>query len=115
MVAAVEQVTRRLYRANAALNGAEISYAVLGNSAVAAWVATIDQAAVRNTQDVDILIRRSDLDAVKRALEQAGFVYRHASGLDMFLDGPNAKARDAVHIVFGTRWSRWTRPSRIRT
>lgn len=30
----------------------------------------------------------------------AGFVHRHAAGIDMFLDGPKAKARDAVHVVF---------------
>jgi hypothetical protein len=57
---------------------------------------------VRNTQDVDILLRRGNLDAAREALERAGFVYRHAAGVDMFLDGPNAKARDAVHIVFAT-------------
>jgi hypothetical protein len=55
---------------------------------------------VRNTQDVDIALRRSDLEAAKLALAEAGFVYRHASGIDMFLDGPDAKARDAVHLVF---------------
>ena len=55
---------------------------------------------MRNTQDVDILIRRADLPAAKAALEQAGFIYRHTAGVDVFLDGPDAKARDAVHIVF---------------
>jgi hypothetical protein len=48
---------------------------------------------------VDILIRRADLDAVRQALEKAGF-YRHSGRLDLFLDGPGAKARDAVHIIF---------------
>jgi hypothetical protein len=33
-------------------------------------------------------------------LSAAGFIYRHSSGIDMFLDGPGAKARDSVHIVF---------------
>jgi hypothetical protein len=55
---------------------------------------------VRNTQDVDILLRRADLERAKEAFAGAGFVYRNASGIDMFLDGPDAKARDAVHIVF---------------
>jgi hypothetical protein len=73
---------------------------VVGGNAVAAWVATVDRAAVRNTQDVDILIRRSDFDRAKAAFESAGFVYRRAAGLDMFLDGPAAKARDAVHLIF---------------
>ena len=35
-----------------------------------------------------------------RRLEKAGFVYRHAAGIDMFLDGPTAKARDAVHVLY---------------
>jgi len=34
------------------------------------------------------LLRRSDLPAARHALEAAGFVYRHSSGIDMFLDGP---------------------------
>src|SRR5262249_23831768 len=34
------------------------------------------------------------------ALESAGFVRRHAGGIEMFLDGAGAKARDAVHILF---------------
>ena len=33
-------------------------------------------------------------------MEKAGFKYRHASGMDMFLDEPGAKARDAVHVIF---------------
>lgn len=55
---------------------------------------------MRNTADVDLLINRSDLPAVTIALEQAGFRYRHGAGIHMFLDGPNAKARDAVHVLF---------------
>jgi hypothetical protein len=33
-------------------------------------------------------------------MERAGFVYRHVKGIDMFLDGPGTKARDAVHVLF---------------
>ncbi|HTV41396.1 MAG TPA: hypothetical protein VMF08_12515 [Candidatus Sulfotelmatobacter sp.] len=97
---AIEKVRRRLLRAAAALDGAKISYAVAGGNAVAAWVSRVDEAAVRNTQDVDIVLRRGDLPAARKALEGVGFVYRHAASIDMFLDGENAKARDAVHIVF---------------
>jgi hypothetical protein len=97
---AVENVRRRLLRAASALGQAKVPYAVAGGNAVAAWVSRVDEAAVRNTQDVDIVLRRADLRTAREALEQAGFVYRHAAGLDMFLDGPEAKARDAVHIVF---------------
>jgi hypothetical protein len=97
---AVEKVRVRLKRATEALERSGIAYAVVGGHAVAEWVGRIDPAAVRNTQDVDILIRRSDFEAVKTALASAGFLYRHTSGIDMFLEGPGAKARDAVHIVF---------------
>lgn len=100
MIRAVEKVKERLQRAAHALETAGIPYAVVGGNAVAAWVSRVDEAAVRNTQDVDIVLRRSDLDAAKVALADAGFVYRHSSGIDMFLDGPGAKARDAVHVVW---------------
>lgn len=33
-------------------------------------------------------------------MESAGFVYRHVKSIDMFLDGPGSKARDAVHVLF---------------
>lgn len=100
MVNAVEQVRQRLLRASQAIRAAGVDYAVVGGNAVAAWVATVDEAAVRNTQDVDILIRRADLDAARAALEGAGFVYRRAAGLDRLLDGPSASPRQAVHLVF---------------
>src|SRR5687768_7660780 len=100
MVGAVEKVRQRLLRATAALRQAGVDYAVAGGNAVAAWVSSVDESAVRNTRDVGILIRRADLEAAKAALESAGFVYRRAAGVDAFLDGPGAKVRDAVHIVF---------------
>lgn len=93
-------VRERLLRATAALEKAGVAYAVIGGNAVAAWVGKVDQSAVRFTQDVDLLIRRADLEAAKAALEPVGFNYRHSARIDMFLDGPNAKARDAVHVIF---------------
>ena len=100
MVRAVEKVRERLLRCTAALDAAGVPYAVIGGNAVGAWVATVDEAAVRNTQDVDILLRREDMDRAKAALEAAGFIYRHAAGIDMFQDGPGSKFRDAVHVLF---------------
>ncbi len=100
MVTAVEKVRDRLRRTAQALDAASVPYAVIGGNAVAAWVSEVDEAAVRNTQDVDILLRRGDLDAAKVALTAVGFIYRHAMSIDMFLDGPGAKARDAVHVIF---------------
>lgn len=100
MIRAVEKVRERLQRAAAALESAGVPYAVVGGNAVAAWVSRVDEAAVRNTQDVDILLRRGDLEAAKAALESVGFIYRQVKSIDMFLDGPKAKPRDAVHVIF---------------
>jgi hypothetical protein len=91
-----------LLRARAALENAGIPYAVAGDDAVAAWIMRVDEAAVRNTRDVDILIRRDDLEIVRTALEEAGFLYKHTACIDLFLDGPGAKPRAAVHLIFAS-------------
>ncbi|MEZ6124797.1 MAG: nucleotidyltransferase family protein [Planctomycetaceae bacterium] len=97
---AVEKVQQRLEKTARLLESIDVPYAIIGGNAVRAWVAQVDEAAVRTTRDVDILLRRSDLPRVIKAMEQAGFVYRHSAGIDMFLDGPDSKARDAVHVLF---------------
>lgn len=97
----MERVRERLLKATTTLDDAGILYAVVGGNAVAAWVAQRDEAAVRNTRNVDVLIRRADLpQAIAAMAAAAGFVYRHVAGMDMFLDQAGAKARDAVHLVF---------------
>lgn len=96
----VDAVRGRLLRTADALDASAVSYAIVGGNAVAEWVGRVDQAAVRFTQNVDVLIRRGDLPAAIQAMEQAGFVYRHSAGIDFFQDGPDAKFRDAVHILF---------------
>lgn len=106
MAGAVEKVRERLLRATAALDADGIRYAVVGGNAVAAWVARVDEAAVRNTRNVDLLLRREDLAPTAGALASAGFVHRHAAGVDLFLDGPGGKARDAVHVVFAREKAR---------
>ena len=97
---AIEEVGDRLRRATAALEANSVLYAVTGGNAVAEWVGRIDKAAVRFTQDVDILLRREDLPLAVVALEKSGFVFRHAAGIDFFTDGPDGGFREAVHILF---------------
>ena len=100
MIEAVQAVRDRALRATAALEKSGIPYAVAGGNAVAAWVSRVDRAAVRNTQDVDILVRRADLDRVTAALEAAGFVRATVMDVVCFLDGPQGSPRDAVHLLF---------------
>jgi len=100
MIDAVEAVRERALRATAALRAAQIPYAVAGGNAVAAWVARVDRAAVRNTPDVDILVRRADFDRVKVALESVGFIHHELMKVDCFIDGPEGSPRDAVHLLY---------------
>lgn len=98
---AIREVEERLLRATGALEAAGVPYAVVGGNAVAEWVGRIDKAAVRFTQDVDLLVRRADLPPATEAMRAAGFEYHEAFGVSFFLDGPDASPREAVHLVFG--------------
>ena len=97
---AVEKIQERLEKTAATLEAAQIPYAIIGGNAVRAWVAQADEAAVRTTRDVDILLVREDLPRAIIAMEKVGFVYRVGRGIPMFMDGPDSKARDAVHVLF---------------
>jgi len=100
MERAVAKVRERLLRATSALNQIGAPYAVVGGNAVASWVATVDEGAVRNTRDVDILVRRNDLPDITAALEKAGFVAGELLDVIMFRDGAEGKPSEAVHLLF---------------
>jgi hypothetical protein len=100
MERAVAKVRERLLRATAALNQVGVPYAVVGGNAVASWVATIDEGAVRNTRDVDLLVRRSDLPVITAALQEAGFVRDEVLDVVMFRDGAEGKPSEAIHLLF---------------
>ena len=56
MIDAVEAVREQILRATAALRNAGIPCTVFGGNVMAAWMARVDEAAVRKTNDVDILV-----------------------------------------------------------
>src|SRR5580700_4143364 len=97
---AAQKVKERLRRATRALDAAGIPYAVAGDNAVAEWVGRIDEDAVRNTRDIELFLRRTDLPAAQAALESAGFVYHHLLDIDTFIDGPQSKPSGGIHILF---------------
>ena len=99
MFAAVEKVRERLERSTLALEQAGIPYSVIGGHALAAWVATIDDGAVRNTRDVDLLLRDEDLDRAAEALSRVGFVRDRVMDVTVFLDGPDGKPSQGIHIL----------------
>jgi len=99
MERAVEKVNERLRKTVRILEDAKVPYAVVGGHAVRAWVAQVDEAALRTTCDVNIMVRPSDFPAMKDAMLAAGFHHRNVSDLEMFVEHPEASARDAVHVV----------------
>jgi hypothetical protein len=99
-VMAIERVERRLRRVTAALDAATIPYAVIGGNAVAAWVARADPSATRATKDVDLLVRRGDLDRITTALRELGFQRQELRNLVLFVDPEEPSRRAAIRLVW---------------
>jgi len=111
MERAVEKVNERLRKTVRIIEAAQIPYAVIGGHAVRAWVAQVDEAAVRTTRDVDVLIRQDDLLALIAAMTKAGFYHRQTAETDMFVEEPDASARDGVHVLISGRVERTGEPN----
>ncbi len=109
---AAEKVKERLRRATRALDEAGVAYAVVGGNAVAEWVARVDEDAVRNTKDVDLLVRRADFPGVKAALEGVGFIYHHVIDVDLFIDGPDGRPSAGIHLLYAGEPVKPTDPAR---
>ncbi|MGI4792441.1 MAG: hypothetical protein ACRYFS_26740 [Janthinobacterium lividum] len=99
IVAAVEQVRERLVRATSAFKRDGVPYAVIGGNAVFLWVGTLDEAATRNTPNVDLLIDRDNLAQAAASLEGVGFV-PVAGTPDLFLDGSEGSPRTRLRLIF---------------
>lgn len=99
-VMAVNRVERLLLKATQALDGAGVPYAVIGGNAVASWISTVDEGAVRATKDVDILLRRDDLADAREALEREGLYQHDVNGVSMFLFRQNPNPKTGVHVDF---------------
>ena len=97
---ALDDVTDRLERITGALTAAGVPHALVGGQAVALWVATKDPAAVRTTKDVDLLLRKADLPAAKKAARGIGMEYCEILGVGMFLESSDPNPRKAVHLVW---------------
>jgi hypothetical protein len=98
-VVAVEKVKITLYKISNLLENEGIPYAVIGGNAVAAWVASVDESAVRATKDTDILLNAQDLDRVTRVLENNGFLREDLKSLTIFVDAQDRNKRTGIHVV----------------
>jgi hypothetical protein len=97
---AVEKVRERLIKTCRALESAEVPYVVIGGNAVAVWVGSRDEGAIRNTKHVDILLERKDLDRAAQAMSTAGFDLTEVGGVTMFLEREDPMPSRGVHVFF---------------
>ncbi len=97
---AVDRVEKRLRRVTAALDAADIGYAVIGGNAVAAWVARVDPSATRATKDVDLLVERADLDRITEVMDGLGFGRHDMRSLVLFTDPEEPSKRAGVQLVW---------------
>ena len=97
---AVERVERLLRSTCQALDDAGVLYAVVDGNAVAAWVGSVDEDAVRFTKDVDILLRRDDLPQAALALDVIGLDQEEVLGVTVFVDRHDPSPKRGVHVVF---------------
>jgi hypothetical protein len=97
---AIERVQQRLHRSTAALDAAGVPYAVVGGSAVAAWVGRVDPGATRATKDVDILVRRGDTPRVTAALTGLGFAREDLRDIVLFIDPEEPSKKSGVRLIW---------------
>ncbi len=97
---AVEKVRERLLRTCRALESGGVPYVVIGGNAVAIWVGSKDEGAIRNTKDVDVLLNRGDLSRAGQAMAAADFDMAEVDGITMFLDRSDPMPSRGVNVIF---------------
>ena len=94
----VEQLFDLAGRVEAAFAAAGLEYRVIGGLAVYLYVEEAAPDAGRLTRDIDIAVRREDLEGIARAVEPFGMQHRHVAGVDMLVQTDAPSARRAVHM-----------------
>jgi hypothetical protein len=96
----VEQLFDLAGRVEAAFSAAGLEYRVAGGLAAYLYVEEREPDAGRLTKDIDITVRRPDLEKIAKAVEPFGLQYRHVAGVDMLVQGAEPSGRRAVHLIF---------------
>jgi predicted DNA binding CopG/RHH family protein len=89
-----------LHKIAQAFEEAGVAYELIGGLAVLIHVEEANPEHASLTRDVDLLVRREDLERIKEAAAAHGFRFRHAAGVDMLLSGDTGSAKNAVHLIF---------------
>jgi hypothetical protein len=81
-------------------SSAGVEYRVVGGLAAYLYVEEAEPDAGRLTKDIDIAVRREDLERIAKAAEPFGLQLRRVDGVDMLVQAGKPSARRAVHLVF---------------
>jgi hypothetical protein len=81
-------------------SSAGLEYRIVGGLATYLYVEELEPDAGRLTKDVDIAVRREDLEQIAKAAGAFGLEHRHVAGVDMLVQAGKPSARRAVHLVF---------------
>jgi hypothetical protein len=95
----LEQIFELALLVDKALSAAGIDYRVVGGLATYLYVEEAEPDAGRLTRDIDMAVRREDLERIAQAVQPFGLEYRHVAGADMLIRA-GEPARRAVHLVF---------------
>jgi hypothetical protein len=89
-----------LHRIAPALDREGVEHELVGGLAVLVHVESSDPDHAMLTRDVDLLVRRRDLDRIIDVAARQGFRHRHSAGLDTLCHGAVDRARNSVHLLF---------------
>ncbi len=89
-----------LHKITGPLMAEHVQHELIGGLAVLVHVEAADPEHTTLTRDVDLMIRRSDLERASEIAARHGFRFRHTAGPDMLLYGDTTSARNAVHLLF---------------
>lgn len=79
---------------------AGLEYRIVGGLATYLYVEECEPDAGRLTKDIDVIVRREDLEKIAKGAGQFGLEHRHVAGIDMLVQAEKPSARRAVHLVF---------------
>jgi hypothetical protein len=92
----LEQLLDLASRVEAAFAASGLEYPVVGGLAAYLYIEKAEPDAGRLTKDIDILVRRDDLERIAEAVEPFGLQCRD----DMLLQTGATSTRRAVHLIF---------------
>jgi hypothetical protein len=81
-------------------SSAGLDYRIVGGLAAYLYVEQVEPDGGRLTKDVDVAVRRQDLERIAEAAKPFGLEYRHVASGDMLAPPGQPSARRAVHLVF---------------